>query len=397
MMEKRIHYLEENNTEYQKVKDIIPEWQKKLTESFNNGALTSLDLVDAYTVSKKVIEKYTSLDKSFVNRTYQLAQSIIEYHKEDTREKPLNILLDAGPGIGKSHFVRCLCEELNVLNNTFIEFNMSSADSFSDLEKTIHAVQNISVKRKLPVLFLDEFDSNPRFYAFLLPILAEGRAYFFGERLELGRIVIFLAGSSKYIAQLYNDISSPLTLPKIKNKYNCLKKPINWDKDDIRNYRNMFINPEYAKLPDLVSRINGGLFEITDLEKRRYDKVLIAVAHLQKRFPKIKNIPFDLLRFIYYSELRFAARSIEHIIYSIPLDAFEDDKGMLTFNLQHKGVAGFLKDYNNLLTKGISANILGIYNKNNVLIKNIIKGIEQVFINEYEYLDLTVETTITDL
>jgi transcriptional regulator of acetoin/glycerol metabolism len=87
-------------------------------DNYENSAI-----IEAYNASNRAIKNLSNLNADYLTRINELALTIKEYHEEKDREKPLNILLDAEPGSGKSHFVRTLCKGLSALNENFVEFN----------------------------------------------------------------------------------------------------------------------------------------------------------------------------------------------------------------------------------------------------------------------------------
>jgi len=83
-----------------------------------------------------------------------------------------------------------------------------------------------------------------------------------------------------------------------------------------------------GKLIDLLSRINGGVINIPDLDlrsehrDRRVDKVCIAVALIKARFgDDLTEMPRSLLRFIAQTTFRYGVRSIAHLIDIIESEA----------------------------------------------------------------------------
>src|SRR5436853_4340210 len=85
-----------------------------------------------------------------------------------------------------------------------------------------------------------------------------------------------------------------------------------------------------GKLVDLLSRINGGIINIPDLDlrsehrDRRVDKVCIAVGLSKARFgDDLSEMPRSLLRFIAHTTFRYGVRSIAHLIDLIETDAFD--------------------------------------------------------------------------
>ena len=79
------------------------------------------------------------------------------------------------------------------------------------------------------------------------------------------------------------------------------------------------------KLLDLLSRINGGEFEIPRLDDvsinrdRRVDKVCIAISLIKRRFGnQIKKVTWALFKFIAHCNFRYGVRSLTHLIDCIP-------------------------------------------------------------------------------
>ena len=222
------------------------------------------------------------------------------------------------------------------------------------MEKTVHSIQNISVRKDLAVLFLDEFDSNPAFYSFLLPILGDGDAYLYGEKLSLGKIVIFIAGSKQSVRDLVKDLSSCKC-------DNIGQNPVSVNLNNLPDIPNTpIIKREENKLPDLISRVNGGNFKIPkydgDSITNNCDKVCIALFQIKNRFKDIKSIPLALLQLIFDTKLRFSGRSIEHIIYALPFSSFD----YTTKTLQTDKIKEFFskKNREGLSTKGIFTNVM---------------------------------------
>lgn len=130
-----------------------------------------------------------------------------------------------------------------------------------------------------------------------MPLLWDGELQIGHRDLKLGKAVIVLAGSNP-------------DLPKVMDQSGEMRlEPASGD------------GSFPAKLIDLLSRINGGVIEIPDLDlrsenrDRRVDKVCIAVALLKARFgSELMKLPRSLLRFIAQTSFRYGVRSIAHLI-----------------------------------------------------------------------------------
>ena len=101
----------------------------------------------------------------------------------------------AAPGAGKSHFIGRLAKAMEGERVQAVTFNMATMQSQDDMARPVDEVRNLKVSDHFPLLFLDEFDSNPDRYASLLPLLWDGELRVGHRDLKLGKAVIVLAGS----------------------------------------------------------------------------------------------------------------------------------------------------------------------------------------------------------
>ncbi|BBO66876.1 hypothetical protein DSCA_08060 [Desulfosarcina alkanivorans] len=84
------------------------------------------------------------------------------------------------------------------------------------------------------------------------------------------------------------------------------------------------IQKDEKKLVDLLSRVNGGVVEIPQLDiskknrDRRIDKICLSISILKQKYPYLEMVPWALLRFIAISKFRYGVRSIVHFLDFIP-------------------------------------------------------------------------------
>jgi hypothetical protein len=217
----------------------------------------------------------------------------------------------AAPGAGKSHFIKRLAAAMKDNRVEAVTFNMATMQSPDDMAQPIDELRNLKVNDNFPLLFLDEFDSDPARYAALLPLLWDGELQIGHRDLKLGKAVIVLAGSNPDLPKAM-DQSAQMRLETASADVAIAK----------------------GKLIDLLSRISGGVITIPDLDlrtedrDRRVDKVCVAVALIKARFgPQLTTLPRSLLRFIAETRFRYGVRSIAHLIDLIGSDTFR--KGVL--------------------------------------------------------------------
>lgn len=259
--------------------------------------------------SESLLQGYATLDEAHRTEISRLIRNIRDYLRDETRKRPYNTLMLAAPGAGKSHFIKQLASAMRAERVQAVTFNMATMQSPDDMEQPIDELRNLKVNDRFPLLFLDEFDSDPTRYPSLLPLLWDGELQIGHRDLKLGKAVIVLAGSNP-------------DLPKTMEQSATMRLDMAAAE-----------SAPAGKLVDLLSRINGGVINIPDLDlrtehrDRRVDKVCITVSLLRVRFgDRIRLIPRSLLRFVANTVFRYGVRSIAHLIDVISTSALIDGK-----------------------------------------------------------------------
>ena len=252
-----------------------------------------IDLEGPFAVSSQLLGDYVTLDWPHYQAIRRVRMAISQYAEDRSRRRPLNIMMQAEPGSGKSHLVKCLAASISGRNAVAIDYNMASLQSIEDLLQPLDTVRNVKVQDKLPILFLDEFDSDPNRYPLLLPLMWDGELNIAHRNLKLGKLVIILSGSSAVVGAAMTTAKGMQAPAAV----------------------------EGGKLIDLVSRINGGEIEIPPMDlieagrDRRADKVCLTISLLRSRFGSdLELIPLSLLRFVSTSKFRYGVRSLAHLI-----------------------------------------------------------------------------------
>jgi len=112
------------------------------------------------------IAKYNHLltvDRKEIEFLHHLQSLFTEYLRKKNNQ-PLSIAVFGSPGSGKSFSVKQLAKSLGLPDYEIqpITFNLSqfNVDNPGDLYQAFHAVRDISLSGKIPLVFWDEFDSN---------------------------------------------------------------------------------------------------------------------------------------------------------------------------------------------------------------------------------------------
>lgn len=256
-----------------------------------------LNITTHFKMSQVALTNYVTLDWQHYQEIDSLMQVIRDYSQDRSRRRPLNIIMQAEPGSGKSHFIKCLAQRMASDGIDRVTFNMASMQGVADLIQPLEAVRNLKVVDKLPILFFDEFDTNKENYALLLPLLWDGELGIGHRELRLGKVVIILAGSGSHIGDV-------------------MKAAKSMQRGGVT---------EDGKLVDLLSRINGGELTIPALDEvsgdrdRRVDKVCLTLSLLSQRFgSKLSVVPWALLKFVAGTKFQHGVRSISHLVDLIP-------------------------------------------------------------------------------
>ncbi len=276
----------------------------------NAGGLPDARCALSIAESESLLKGYATLDEPHREEIAKLIKQITAYLRDASRKRPLNALMLAAPGAGKSHFIKQLAGAMKGDRVQAVTFNMATMQSPDDMAQPVDELRNLKVNDRFPLLFLDEFDSDPSRYAALLPLLWEGALHIGHRDLKLGKAVIVLAGSNP-------------DLPKAMDK----SAEMRLDSDAPAEF------VPTGKLVDLLSRINGGVINIPDFDlrtedrDRRVDKVCVTIALLKDRFgDHLTDIPRLLLRFIAHTKFRYGVRSVAHLIDVIDSAAFREGK-----------------------------------------------------------------------
>ena len=155
--------------------------QKNLPGPTRNWSLLSRTRWDFYSLARKIalfgpmkalqgwsipIAKYNFLitvDRKEIEFLHHLKTLISEYLL-GKNDQPLSIAVFGPPGSGKSFSIKQLAKSLGLPNQEIkdITFNLSqfNEDNPTDLYQAFHAVRDIALSGKTPLVFWDEFDSK---------------------------------------------------------------------------------------------------------------------------------------------------------------------------------------------------------------------------------------------
>ncbi|MBL4829399.1 MAG: ATP-binding protein [Aliivibrio sp.] len=181
-----------------------------------------------------------TVDRNEIENLRSVFRRIVEFVKDRNSNKPLSIAVFGPPGCGKSFSVKQLISEIrkifpNVISENFHEMNVAQLDSISELASSLQGVRNDVIGNKIPVVFLDEFDSDGpsgkgKWLKYFLAPMQDGEFRDENSSHDLGKVIFVFAGGTKESLADFSDI--PL------------------DSTEEGEYRK-------NKVPDFASRLSG--------------------------------------------------------------------------------------------------------------------------------------------
>lgn len=180
-----------------------------------------------------------TVDRSEIEGYRSIKNLMLEYISAKNTVRPLSIAVFGTPGSGKSFGVTEVASSIAPKLIKKLDFNLSQFQTISDLITAFHKVRDLSLQGKVPLVFIDEFDSafesKLGWLKYFLAPMQDGE-FREGDSLHpIGKAIFVFAGgtSSTFKEFCGEDI-----------------------KDEIE-YKQFLKQFQGAKGPDFVSRLRG--------------------------------------------------------------------------------------------------------------------------------------------
>jgi hypothetical protein len=233
---------------------------------------------------------FLTVDEKFT-KEIQRTLTVIRKHNSSARDRrPLNCVVWAPPGSGKTTFAKALAEKLGV-HPEFVDLS-----SFSSRRELIDELSECAFKHRAGgIVVIDELltplDGNARAFSSLLLPLWEGRVVSGNRERIFKKPVTFLLVDS-----FQGDIEPEVTVKtKVDSAKNLLK----------------YISKQ-EKGRDFCSRINGELVSFPTGQAASLDAVYAICGIIKRKHPTCSKVEMGVIRNLV--EMKLSTRKKEHLL-----------------------------------------------------------------------------------
>lgn len=260
--------------------------------------------------------KFATRNQVFLDRLFEVRTRMTRYLEKQDVTRPLNILLAAPPGSGKSFLIKQLVSSAGQDRFAFEEVYVASFDDVSELLGVFQRAQSVFVSGKVPVVFFDEVDSkvsgSPIYKRFLSPMW-DGTFFIGKDKFHLGRSIFFFAGSTLSLEEESQKILDQSNQPlSYKDYLSDWQKAFeeHWTTSDQEKITDFLDRIDVLlRLPPLHPRILG-----EDYDREIQDLVLLLISKHHPKVRRVGRIAFDFLCSAQKSKQ--SLRPVEKIIFA---------------------------------------------------------------------------------
>jgi len=265
------------------------------------------------------INDYITLDLNLRKQILDVYYEIKSYIERAGDEEPMNILIFAPSGAGKSHLVQCLRRKAEHDIDAAVDFNeinLGCVQEFGELRHLFDSVRDSSIKNtQFPFALFDEIDTEiygDSFYKILAPAMS-GSYQYEGRIHPTGSSVFFFAGT--FQSQLTNlkkmiNAGGDTDPTHIVKEYQDTELDVmssfpdsnNWQQNAQQGFMALADSGIYQKLADFFDRIDRLImipplhlyFKSQDLQEKPYyldqEAIYYFISGIEKMWQSVIEI-----------------------------------------------------------------------------------------------------------
>lgn len=154
-------------------------------------------------VPVEIVGAWSSVDRTEIESLRSVRNIMSEYVAQEPNVRPLSLAVFGPPGAGKSYAVKQLAQEWAgvALQVHLLEFNLTQFGGLAELNAALHQVRDCAVRKRLPVVFWDEFDASFEgqpggWLRYFLAPMQDGVFIEYGLLRPIGQAVFVFAGGT---------------------------------------------------------------------------------------------------------------------------------------------------------------------------------------------------------
>ena len=150
-----------------------------------------------------------TVDRSEIESLRNLKKIMETYVRVDKGKKPLSLGVFGPPGAGKSFAVEEIGQGIMGENYKLLTFNLSQFSNPEDLIGALHLVRDSVIKKEIPIVFWDEFDSQSyKWLQYLLAPMQDG-VFQDGQLIHpVGKCIFVFAGATSYNMEAFGKFNT---------------------------------------------------------------------------------------------------------------------------------------------------------------------------------------------
>lgn len=141
-------------------------------------------------------DKYITYDFREINDLNKIETLLIDYIKQEKDRHPIAFTVFGSPGTGKSFVIQELAKHISSDRFEILQYNLSQLPEKRFIIPIFHAIRDVSIKKRIPLVIFDEFDTDKLSWLkmFLSPI-QDAEFSDRGDTFSFGKSVFFFCGS----------------------------------------------------------------------------------------------------------------------------------------------------------------------------------------------------------